>query len=151
VLRPNVPCCRRPDLGPKEEASMRVLLFAALAAAANAAEAAKPDWQSLGETVNGNQVSLDVANKRASGGIWSVTFRTVLKTPLETAGGAITTMKSRMRVKCADQTAAGVEVTLYEDEASNKVFARNRAAAIEYRKEPAGSSADLVVKAVCRK
>ena len=36
------------------------------------------------------------------------------------------------------------EVTLYEDEAANKVFARNRAAEIEYRKEPAGSSAEKV-------
>ena len=129
---------------------MRALLFVALAVAASSPLAAKPDWQPVGETANGNKVFLDVAGKRSSGGIWTVTYRTELKAPLETSGGAITTMKSRMRVRCADGTAAGVEVTLYEDEASNKVFARNRASKVEYLKEPAGSSADLVVKAVCR-
>ena len=110
---------------------MRALLFVALAVVATGSFAAKPAW--------------------SSGGIWTVTYRTEIKAPLETSGGAITTMKSRVRVRCADGTAAGLEVTLYEDEASNKVFARNRASAVEYLKEPAGSSADLVVKAVCRK
>ena len=129
---------------------MRALLFVALAVVATGSFAAKPDWQPVGETANGNKVFLDVASKRSSGGIWTVTYRTEIKAPLETSGGAITTMKSRVRVRCADGTAAGLEVTLYEDEASNKVFARNRASKVEYLKEPAGSSADLVVKAVCR-
>jgi hypothetical protein len=130
---------------------MRALLFVALALAASGSVAAKPDWQPVGETANGNKVYLDVANKKASGGIWTVTYRTEVKTPLETPNGAITTMKSQMRVKCADQTAAGIEVTLFEDEAKNKVFSRNRASTVEYVKEPTGSSADLVVKVVCKK
>lgn len=129
---------------------MRLAFFVALLAVAGAAAAAKPDWRAVGETVNGNRVYFDAANKRSSGGVLLVTYRTVLKDPLENAGGAITTLKSKMRVKCAEGTAAGIEVTLYEDEANNKVFARNRASEVAYRKEPPGSSADLVVRAVCR-
>ncbi len=128
---------------------MRIAFFVALLALAGAAGAAKPEWKAVGETVNGNRVYVDVANKRSSGGILLVTYRTVLKDPLETAGGAVTTLKSKMRVRCADGTAAGVEVTLYEDEANNKVFARNRASEVVYRKEPPGSSADLVTRTLC--
>jgi hypothetical protein len=130
---------------------MRTAFFVALLVVAGAVGAAKPDWTAVGETVNGNRVYVDFASKRSSGGVLLVTYRTVLKDPLETAGGAITTLKSKMRVKCAEGTAAGVEVTLYEDEANNKVFARNRAYETVYRKEPAGSSADLVLRAVCPK
>ena len=130
---------------------MRIAFLVAFLVASGAAVAAKPDWKAVGETVNGNRVYLDVANRRSSGGVQLVTYRTVLKDPLETAGGAVTTLKSKMRVKCADETAAGIEVTLYEDEAKNKVFARNRASEVVYRKEPPGSAADLVIRAVCRK
>ncbi len=84
-------------------------------------------------------------------GITDVAFRTELKTALDTTGGGITSMRSRMKVNCKEMTAAGVEVVLYEDEAKNRVFSRNRAAKIEYLKEPAGGSADLVVKHVCAK
>jgi len=130
---------------------MRIAFLLALLVAAGSAAAAKPDWKAVGETVNGNRVYVDAANRRSSGGVILVTFRTVLKDPLETTGGAVTTLRSKMRVKCADETAAGIEVTLYEDEANNKVFARNRASEVVYRKEPPGSSADLVIRAVCRK
>ena len=130
---------------------MRIAFLVAFLVASGAAAAAKPDWKAVGETVNGNHVYLDVANRRSSGGVQLVTYRTVLKDPLETAGGAVTTLKSKMRVRCADETAAGIEVTLYEDEARNKVFARNRASEVVFRKEPPGSSADLVIRAVCRK
>ena len=66
-------------------------------------------------------------------------------------GGGITSMRSQMRVNCKEMTAAGVEVILFEDEAKNRAFARNKAAKIEYLKEPAGSSADLVIRFVCGK
>jgi hypothetical protein len=124
---------------------MRALLFVALAVVATGSFAAKPDWQPSARPTATR--CFDVASERRGSG----------RSPIEPRSGrwdlgrAITTMKSRVRVRCADGTAAGLEVTLYEDEASNKVFARNRASAVEYLKEPAGSSADLVVKAVCRK
>jgi hypothetical protein len=60
-------------------------------------------------------------------------------------------MRSQMRIRCKDMTAAGVEVILFENEAKNLAFARNRAEKMEYLKEPAGSSADLVVKHICVK
>jgi hypothetical protein len=130
---------------------MRLALLFAFLAAAGTAAAAKPEWKAVGETVNGNRVYVDVANRRSSGGVQLVNYRTVLKDPLETPSGAVTTLRSKMRVKCDEGTAAGIEVTLYEDEATNKVFARNRASEVVYRKEPPGSSADLVIGALCRK
>ena len=45
----------------------------------------------------------------------------------------------------------GLEVVLFEDEAKGRIFSRNKAQKIEFLKEPAGSSADMVVRHVCRK
>jgi hypothetical protein len=56
-----------------------------------------------------------------------------------------------MRVRCKDMMAAGIEVILFENEAKNQAFARNKATKVEYLKEPEGSSADVVIKYVCKK
>jgi hypothetical protein len=131
---------------------MRIALAIVLAGIAGSATAAGPDWQSIGENANGNRIYVDKSSiKAAAGGTQAVTFRTELKTPIDTLRGGITSMRSQMRVNCKDGTAAGIEVVLYEDEAKDLAFARNKAAKIEYLKEPAGSSADLVVKYVCKK
>jgi len=124
--------------------------IAGIAGFAGSAFAAAPDWQPLGENANGNRIFVDKASVKAEGATTSVTYRTVLKTPLDTPGGGITSMRSQMRVNCKERTAAGIEVILFEDEARNVAFARNKAAKIEYLKEPPGSSADLVIAHVCR-
>ena len=130
---------------------MRIGLAIILAGIAGSVLAAAPEWQPIGENVNGNRIFVDKASVKAAGGITSVTFRTELKTPIDTLQGGITSMRAQMRVRCKDMTAAGIEVVLFENEAKNQAFARNKAAKIEYLKEPEGSSADLVVKHVCRK
>jgi ABC-type uncharacterized transport system YnjBCD substrate-binding protein len=130
---------------------MRTWLAIALAGIAGSAAAAAPDWQLLGENVNGNKIYVDRGSVKASGGVTAVTFRTEMRTPIDTPGGGITSMRSQMKVNCKDMTAAGVEVILFENEAKNQAFARNKATTIEYLKEPEGSSADMVVKHVCRK
>jgi hypothetical protein len=130
---------------------MRIGLAVVLAGAAGGALAAAPDWQPIGENANGNRIYIDRASVKAFAGITSVTFRTELKAPLDTPGGGITSMRSRMRVNCSDMTAAGVDVILFENEAKNQAFARNKAAKVEYLKEPEGSSAAMVVKHVCAK
>ena len=122
------------------------LFFAGVAAAAGAAT---PDWQPLGENANGNRIYIDRASVRAVGATTAVTFRTELKTPIDTPQGGITSMRSQMRVNCKDLTAAGIEVILFENEAKNQAFARNKAAKIEFLKEPQASSADMVVKQAC--
>ena len=129
---------------------MRTWLAIALAGIAGSAAAAAPDWQLLGENVNGNKIYVDKGSVKASSGVTAVTFRTEMRTPIETPGGGITSMRSQMKVNCKDMTAAGVEVVLFENEAKNRAFARNKATKIEYMKEPEGSSADMVVKHVCR-
>ena len=130
---------------------MRIGLIFILAGVAGGAFAAAPVWQSIGENANGNRIYVDKASIKATAGTTAVTFRTELKVPLDTPKGGITSMRSRMRVNCKDMTAAGVEVILFEDEAKNQAFARNKAAKIEYLKEPEGSSAAMVVKHVCGK
>jgi len=130
---------------------MRIGLAIVVAGVAGAAFAATADWQPLGENANGNRIYVDKASIKAAGGVTSVTFRTELKTPVDTLQGAITSMRSQMRVRCKDMTAAGVEVILFENEAKNQAFARNKAAKIEYLKEPEGSSAAMVTKHVCGK
>jgi hypothetical protein len=131
---------------------MRYGLVLLLAGVAGGAYAAAPDWQPIGENANGNKIYVDKASiSAAAGGTTAVTFRTELKVPLDTPKGGITSMRSSMRINCKDRTAAGVEVILFEDESKNQAFARNKAAKIEYLKEPAGSSADLVVRHVCGK
>jgi hypothetical protein len=130
---------------------MRTTLAIILAWLVGGVAAAAPDWQPIGENANGNRIFVDRASLKTSGGITSVTFRTELKTPIDTPKGGITSMRSQMRINCKDGTAAGIEVVLFEDEAKNQAFARNKAAKIEYLTEPAGSSADLVVKHVCKK
>jgi ABC-type uncharacterized transport system YnjBCD substrate-binding protein len=130
---------------------MRTWLAIVLAAIVGSAAAAAPDWQLLGENVNGNKIYVDRGSVKASGGVTAVTFRTEMRTPIDTPGGGITSMRSQMKVNCKDLTAAGVEVILFENETKNQAFARNKATSIEYLKEPEGSSADMVVKHVCRK
>jgi hypothetical protein len=130
---------------------MRIGLTIALAVVAGGVLAATPDWLPLGENANGNKIYVDKTSIKTAAGTTSVTFRTELKTPIDTLKGGITSMRSQMRVRCKDMTAAGVEVVLFENEAKNQAFARNKAAKIEYLKEPAGSSADLVIKHVCNK
>jgi hypothetical protein len=129
---------------------MRTLLAIALASLAGAASAA-PDWQPIGENSNGNRIFVDRSSVSTAGGITSVTFRTELKVPLDMPNGAVTSLRSKMKVNCKAMTAAGIEVVLFQDETKNRAFARNKAAKIEYLKEPEGSSADLVVRHVCRK
>ena len=128
--------------------ALAIFLFAGIAATGAAAQ---PDWQPIGENANGNRISIDRGSVRAVGATTAVTFRTELRTPIDTVKGGITSMRSRMRVNCKDMTAAGIEVILFENEAKNQAFARNKAAKIEFLKEPEGSSADMVVKHVCRK
>ncbi len=123
----------------------------AIALAGIAGTAAAADWQPIGENANGNRVYVDRASLKTEGGITAVTFRTELKVPLDMTTGAVTSLRSQMKVNCKDLTAAGVEVVLYQDEAKDRAFARNKAAKIEYLKEPAGSAADLVVRHVCGK
>jgi hypothetical protein len=123
------------------------LVFAGFAATALAA----PTWQAIGENANGNKVFVDTASVKSAKGITAVGYRTEMKASLDTPGGGITSMRSTMQVNCKDMTAAGVEVVLYEDEAKGKIFSRNKAQKIEFLKEPAGSSADMVVKHVCKK
>ena len=130
---------------------MRIVTAIALATMAGAALAAAPDWQPLGENANGNKIYVDKASIKNAGGTTSVVFRTELKTPIDTLQGGITSMRSQMRVRCKDMMAAGIEVILFENEANNQAFARNKATKVEYLKEPEGSSADLVVKHVCKK
>ena len=130
---------------------MRIGLTIALTAVAGGVLAAAPDWLSLGENANGNKIYVDTTSIKTAAGTTSVTFRTELKVPIDTLNGGITSMRSQMRIRCRDMTAAGVEVILFENEAKNLAFARNRAEKIEYLKEPAGSSADLVVKHICVK
>jgi hypothetical protein len=130
--------------------SMRIattLLLAGFAATALAA----PSWQGIGENANGNKVFVDTASVKTAKDITTVTYRTEMKAALDTPGGGITSMRSKMQVNCKDMTAAGIEVVLFEDEARNKVFSHNKAQKIEYLKEPAGSAADMAVKHVCRK
>jgi hypothetical protein len=129
---------------------MRTWIAIALAAAAGTAAAA-PDWQPIGENANGNKVFVDRASVRTAADVTDVTFRTELKVPLDMPTGEVRSLRSRMKVNCKDMTAAGVEVVLFQDEAKDKAFARNKAPKIEYLKEPAGSAADLVVRHVCRK
>lgn len=129
---------------------MRTWPIFAVALAAGAAAAAA-DWQPIGENANGNRVYVDRSSVKTTGGITDVTFRTVLKVPLDMPAGALTSLRSRMKVDCKAMTAAGVEVVLFQDEATDRAFARNKAAKIEYLKEPAGSAADLVVRHVCAK
>ena len=129
---------------------MRAITLVALAGFAGVALAAA-DWQPIGENANGNRIFVDKASVKTAGGITAVTFRTELKIPLDTPKGGITSMRSQMKVNCKDATAAGIEVILFENEAKNQAFARNKAQKIEYLKEPAGSSADLVIKHVCAK
>jgi hypothetical protein len=143
---------RRPGRtpAPGKENDMRstaALLLAGFAAVAVAA----PNWQPVGENANGNKVFVDKASVKSAGGITTVVYRTEMKSALDTFGGGITSMRSTMKVNCKEGTAAGVEVVLFEDEAKNKVFSRNKAAKTEYLKEPAGGAADLVIKAVCPK
>lgn len=130
---------------------MRIGTALAIVGIAGTTFAAAPDWQPIGENANGNRIYVDKASIKTAGGTTSVVFRTELKTPIDTLQGGITSMRSQMRVRCKDLTAAGVEVVLFENEAKNQAFARNKATKIEYVKEPEGSSADLVVKHVCRK
>jgi hypothetical protein len=130
---------------------MRIGLTIALTAVAGGVLAAAPDWLPLGENANGNKIYVDTTSIKTAAGTTSVTFRTELKVPIDTLNGGITSMRSQMRIRCKDMTAAGVEVILFENEAKNLAFARNRAEKIEYLKEPAGSSADLVVKHICVK
>jgi len=129
---------------------MRTASTLILAAFATTAFAA-PSWQALGENANGNKVFVDTASVKTAKGITSVVYRTEMKSALDTPGGGITSMRSTMHVNCKDMTAAGVEVVLFEDEAKNKIFSRNKAQKIEFLKEPAGSSADMVVRHVCKK
>lgn len=123
------------------------LVVAGFAATALAA----PTWQAIGENANGNKIFVDTASVKSASGITTVGYRTEMKASLDTPGGGITSMRSTMQVNCKDMTAAGVEVVLYEDEAKGKIFSRNKAQKIEFLKEPAGSSADMVVKHVCKK
>jgi hypothetical protein len=122
-----------------------------LAAGFSTAALAAPSWQAIGENANGNKVFVDTASVKTAKGITTVGYRTEMKASLDTPGGGITSMRSTMQVNCKDMTAAGVEVVLYEDEAKGRIFSRNKAQKIEFLKEPAGSSADMVVKHVCRK
>ncbi len=128
---------------------MRAFGWLVLMGVAASAAAAGPDWQPVGENANGNRVFYDRTSVKRSGDIVTVTYRTEMKSPLDTPGGGITSMRSQMKVNCKAMTAAGIEVVLYEDEAKGKVFAHNKAAKTEYLKEPAGGSADLVMKKVC--
>jgi hypothetical protein len=134
-----------------EETTMRTAVGIVLLGFAAGAAAAGTDWQAVGENANGNKVFYDKASVKRSGDIVAVTYRTEMKNALDTPGGGITSMRSQMRVDCKNRTAAGVEVVLYEDEAKGKIFSRNKAAKTEYLKEPAGGSADLVMKKVCAK
>jgi hypothetical protein len=134
----------------EEGASMRTaaaLLLAGFAATALAA----PSWQAIGENANGNKVFVDTASVKTAKGVATVVYRTEMKSALDTPGGGITSMRSTMQVNCKDMTAAGIEVVLFEDEAKGRIFSRNKAQKIEFLKEPAGGSADMVVKHVCRK
>jgi hypothetical protein len=135
----------------RKEKTMPRWLILTLAGLAGGAIAASSEWQSIGENANGNRIYVDKSSVKTSSGITSVTFRTELRTPLDTPKGGINSMRSQMKVNCKEMTAAGIEVILFEDEAKNQAFARNRAAKIEYLKEPEGSSADMVVRFVCRK
>jgi hypothetical protein len=138
----------RPLIDHLEEA-MRIVALIVLLGFAAGASAARPDWVAVGENANGNKVSFDKASIKKSGHVVDVTYRTELRVPLDSPGGGIKVMRSRMKVDCKAMTAAGIEVVLYEDEAKGKVFSRNKAAKIEYLKEPSGGSADLVMKKVC--
>jgi hypothetical protein len=129
---------------------MRIWLAIAMAGVAGTAAAAA-DWQPVGENANGNRIFVDRKSVKAGAGVTDVTYRTELKTPLDMPNGAVTSLRSKMKVSCGDMTAAGVEVVLFQDEAKDVAFARSKAAKIKYVKEPAGSSADLVIRYVCRK
>jgi ABC-type uncharacterized transport system YnjBCD substrate-binding protein len=129
---------------------MRTWLALGMAAFAGAAAAAS-DWQQVGENANGNQVFVDRKSLKAAGNVTDVTYRTELKTALDMPNGAVTSLRSKMKVNCRDMTAAGVEVILFQDEAKDLAFVRNKAAKVKYVKEPAGSAADLVVRYVCKK
>ena len=129
----------------------RTWLLASLYAAAGFALAATPNWQPIGDSVNGNRTFVDQANLKTAGGITTVTFRADIRNPLDTPNGAIKSMRATMRVDCRNMTSAGIEVVLFEDEAKNQVFSRGKAPKIEYGKEQEGSSADLVVRHLCKK
>jgi hypothetical protein len=129
---------------------MRLLIPVVVATLAGTAAAASPSWQPLGENANGNKVYVNPASVRTAKGLTTVTYRTELKAPMDTPGGAITSMRSTMQVNCKAGTAAGLEVVLYEDEAKGRIFARNKAQKVEFLKEPAGSAAEMVVRHVCK-
>jgi hypothetical protein len=130
--------------------SMRTAAALLLAGFATVTLAA-PNWQAIGENANGNKVFVDTASIKAAKGVTTVGYRTEMKASLDTPGGGITSMRSTMQVNCKDMTASGIEVVLYEDEAKGRIFSRNKAQKVEFLREPAGSSADMVVKHVCRK
>jgi hypothetical protein len=129
---------------------MRALPLVALALLAGTALAAAPKWELVGESVNGDKVFVDRANLKTVGGVTTVTFRSEIKSPLDTPSGAITSMRATMKVSCKDMTSAGVEVVLFEDEAKNKVFSRGKAPKDDWVKEPEGSGASLVVRHLCK-
>lgn len=128
---------------------MRLVIPCLLAVTA-AAAAAAPAWQPLGENANGNKVFVDTSSVKSAKGVTTVTYRTLMRSALDTPGGGITSMRSTMQVNCKDGTAAGVEVVLYEDEAKGRIFSRNKAQKVEFLKEPAGSAADMVLRHVCK-
>ncbi len=134
----------------EEGESMRTAAALLLAGLATTALAA-PSWLAIGDNANGNKVFVDTASVKSAQGVTTVGYRTEMKSALDTPGGGITSMRSTMQVNCKDMTAAGLEVVLFEDEAKGRIFSRNKAQKIEFLKEPAGSSADMVVRHVCRK
>lgn len=148
----NDPVARAVTLAPdtKEGDSMRTAAALLLAGFAGTALAA-PSWQAIGENANGNKVFVDTASVKSAKGVTTVGYRTEMKSALDTPGGGITSMRSTMQVNCKDMTAAGIEVVLFEDEAKGRIFSRNKAQKVEFLKEPVGSSADMVVRHVCKK
>ena len=108
---------------------------------------AAADWKQAGVTSQGNRVF--VSDVKGGGDKRSAWIRIEYKEPLKTADGVVKSSRAKVKVNCADMTAAAEETIMYRDEAIDSIASRRKLKNEPFAKEPEGTFGDVAVRAIC--
>ena len=113
--------------------------------------ALQPRWTAIGNTGDGNPVSVNPRSVKPTGTTVDATVRVQFLKPKKMPGGNVTSSRTTMTFDCAKETVAVKENTYYHDEKTNKVFQRSVAQTPGFGPVMGGSMTKVAYDHLCTK
>jgi len=111
----------------------------------------QPRWTPIGNTGDGNPVSVNARSVKKKGTTVDATVRVQFLKPKKMPGGDVTSSRTTMTFDCAKEAVMVKENVYFYDEKTNKVFQRSVAQTPGYGPVMGGSMTKVAYDHLCKR